>query len=319
MKVVVTGGAGFIGGNLCRHLRDSGRVEDVVALDNLASGFMSNLDGTGARLVEGTILDPGALDECFAGASAIVHLAARPSVPRSVADPGPSHHANVTGTLNVLEAARRAGNVHVIVASSSSVYGDNPVMPKSEDLACRPMSPYAASKLGTESYALAWQHSYGLPTLAFRFFNVFGPLQPPRHAYSSVVPAFLAAALTDQPLPVHGDGRQSRDFTFVDTVCAVLTDAVVRGVSDSEPVNLAYGSRTTLLELIGTLEQLLGRPLVVDHQEARVGDMRHTQAANDRLLGMFGDVQPVSLEDGLQATIDWFASRPDLLAGVGSG
>ncbi len=319
MKVVVTGGAGFIGGNLCRHLQDSGDVDEVVVLDNFATGFRSNLDGTGASLVEATILDAAALDECFGGAGAIVHLAARPSVPRSVADPGPSHEANATGTLNVLEAARRAGNVHVIVASSSSVYGDNPALPKSENLACRPMSPYAASKLATEAYALAWQHSYGLPTLAFRFFNVFGPLQPPRHAYSSVVPAFLAAALTGQPLPVHGDGRQSRDFTFVDTVCAVLTDAVVRGVSDPEPVNLAYGSRTTLLELIETLEQLLGRTLAVDHREARVGDMRHTQAANDRLLERFGDVHPVSLEDGLRATIDWFTTRPDLLAGVGSG
>lgn len=319
MKVVVTGGAGFIGANLCRHLAGSDGIDEIVALDDLATGFRANLDGIDARLVEGTILDPDTLDECFRGAGSIVHLAARPSVPRSVADPVPSHEANATGTMNVVEAARRAGNVQVIVASSSSVYGANPTLPKSEDLACRPLSPYAASKLATESYALAWQSSYGLPTLAFRFFNVFGPLQPPRHTYSSVVPAFLSAALERRCLPVHGDGTQSRDFTFVDTVCAVLTDAVRRQVSDPEPVNLAYGSRTNLLELIATIERLLGRTLEVEHLEPRVGDMAHTQAANGRLVSLFGHVEPVSLEDGLRSTIDWFTSRPDLLEGGSDG
>ena len=319
MKVVVTGGAGFIGGNLCRWLSDADEVDEVVALDNLATGFRENLDGTAATLVEGSILDPATLDECFAGADSIIHLAARPSVPRSVADPEPSHEANATGTMNVLEAARRAGGVQVVVASSSSVYGGNLTMPKSEDLACLPLSPYAASKLATESYALAWQSSYGLPTLAFRFFNVFGPLQPPRHAYSSVVPAFLAAAMEGRPLPVHGDGEQSRDFTFVDTVCEVLTIAATRGMSDPGPVNLAYGSRTNLLELIAHLERLLGQSLEVEHVEPRKGDMRHTQADNSRLVGLFPDVTPVSLEVGLERTIEWFRSRPDLLEMATSG
>lgn len=313
MKVVVTGGAGFIGANLCRILAATPGVEEVVALDNLATGFRENLDGIDAVLDERSILEPDALDDCFRGADSVVHLAARPSVPRSVADPLPSHEANTTGTLNVLEAARRAGGVQVIVASSSSVYGANPVLPKNEDLACRPLSPYAATKLATESYALAWQSSYGLPTLAFRFFNVFGPLQPPRHAYSSVVPAFLAAAFEGRPLPVHGDGLQSRDFTYVDTVCRVLADAVVRRVSNPDPLNLAYGSRTSLLELVAVLEELLGRELPVEHVEPRAGDMRHTQADNTRLLALFGDIEPVSLEDGLRATVEWFAGRPDLL------
>lgn len=319
MKVVVTGGAGFIGGNLCRHLESRDEVDEVVALDNLATGFRENLDGTDARLHVGSILDRDDLDACFEGASAVVHLGARPSVPRSVADPGPSHEANATGTLNVLEAARAAGGLHVIVASSSSVYGGNMAMPKREDLAPRPLSPYAASKLATESYALAWQSSYDLPTLAFRFFNVFGPLQPPRHAYSSVVPAFLAAAFEGKPLPVHGDGRQSRDFTFVDTVCDVLVDAVLRRVSHPEPVNLAYGSRTDLMELVDVLSSLLGRELEVAHTDPRVGDMRHTQADNTKLLELFPDVEPVSLEDGLRRTIEWFESRPDLLEATTSG
>ncbi len=159
-----------------------------------------------------------------------------------------SHLVNATGTMEVLEAARRAGNVHVVVASSSSVYGANPTLPKTETATTLPLSPYAASKLATEAYALAYQHSFGLPTLAFRFFNVFGPLQPAGHAYAAVVPAFVSAALEDRPLPVHGDGKQSRDFTFVGTVVEVLADAVVRRVTCAEPVNLAFGSRTDLLE-----------------------------------------------------------------------
>ncbi|HVN50704.1 MAG TPA: NAD-dependent epimerase/dehydratase family protein, partial [Acidimicrobiales bacterium] len=184
MRVVVTGGAGFIGANLCRVLLASG-VDEVVVLDDLSSGSLENLDGVGVRFVEGSILERDLLDATFAGADSVVHLGARPSVPRSIADPMASHLANATGTVEVLEAARRAGGPSVIVASSSSVYGANETLPKHEDLAARPMSPYAASKLAAEAYALAWQHSYGLPVLAFRFFNVFGPLQLPGHAYAA--------------------------------------------------------------------------------------------------------------------------------------
>lgn len=306
MKVVITGGAGFIGANLCRHLSAETVVEEVIAFDDLSTGFRSNLDGVDATLVEGTILDPDQLDAVMQGAAAVVHLGARPSVPRSVADPVASHQANATGTMNVLEAARRADGAHVIVASSSSVYGANPTLPKHEDLATRPMSPYAASKLATESYALAWQHSYGMATLAFRFFNVFGPLQAAGHAYAAVVPAFVSAALAGVPLQVHGDGTQSRDFTYVDTVCAVITDAVRRRVSSPEPVNLAFGSRTTLLEVISLLEELLGHEVQVSHTEPRVGDVPHSQAANERLRALFPDIDPVDLRTGLSATIDWF-------------
>ena len=171
----------------------------------------------------------------------------------------------------MLEAARRAGNVHVIVASSSSVYGANPTLPKHEDLATVPLSPYGASKLATEAYALAYQQSFGLPALAFRFFNVFGPLQPAGHAYAAVVPAFVSAALAGEPLVVHGDGQQTRDFTFVDTVTAVIADAVTRRVTCPEPVNLAFGTRTDLLTLIAELESVLGARLAVDHVESRAG------------------------------------------------
>ncbi len=225
MKVVVTGGAGFIGANLCARLTRDPDVSEVVAFDDLSTGVRTNLDGIDATFAEADILDPAALDRAFDGATSVVHLAARPSVPRSLADPMRSHVVNATGTVEVLEAARRAGNLHVVVASSSSVYGANPALPKHESATTLPLSPYAASKLATEAYALSYQHSFGLPALAFRFFNVFGPLQPAGHAYAAVVPAFVSAALEGRPLPVQGDGRQSRDFTFVGTVADVLAES----------------------------------------------------------------------------------------------
>ena len=306
MKVVVTGGAGFIGANLSRILLGTEGIDEVVVLDNLSTGNFANLDGLDVTFIEGDILDTADLDKAVAGASAVVHLAARPSVPRSVKDPVASHLANATGTVNVLEAARREGDVQVIVASSSSVYGSNPALPKHEDLATRPMSPYAASKLATEAYTLAYGNTYQMPTLAFRFFNVFGPLQAAGHAYAAVVPAFVDAALAGRPIPIEGDGTQARDFTFVDTVASVITDAVVRRVSSPEPVNLAFGSRTNLLEVISLLEAELGHPLEREHKAPRVGDVPHSQAANDRLRALFPDVTPVGLEDGLRATIAWF-------------
>lgn len=308
MKVVVTGGAGFIGANLCRVLADHDAVTEVVALDDLSTGLRSNLDGVDAELVEGSILDPEALDAAVTGAGAIVHLAARPSVPRSIADPMASHRANATGTMEVLEAARRAGNPTVVVASSSSVYGANPTLPKHEDLATRPLSPYAASKLATEAYALAYQHSFGVPVLAFRFFNVFGPLQQAGHAYAAVVPAFVSAALAGRPLTVHGDGTQSRDFTYVDTVARVIAAAVTGPVTSPDPVNLAFGSRTDLLGVVALLEEILGRPLEVEHVAPRTGDVKHSQADSSRLHALFPDVQPVELEEGLRATVAWFES-----------
>ena len=311
MKIVVTGGAGFIGANLCRTLAAHDAIGEVVALDNLSTGFRHNLDGVDATLVEGDLTDPDTLDSVLHDAAAVVHLGARPSVPRSVADPLASHHANATGTIQVLDAARRAGGLHVVVASSSSVYGSNPTLPKHEDLATRPLSPYAASKLATEAYALAYGSTYAMPTLAFRFFNVFGPLQAAGHAYAAVVPAFVSSALAGEPVTVHGDGTQSRDFTFVDTVASVITGAVVRRVASSEPVNLAFGTRTSLLDVIAQLEALLGHPIERAHVESRVGDVKHSQATNDRLRALFPDVVPVDLNVGLERTVEWFRSLAD--------
>ena len=311
MKVLITGGAGFIGANLVRKLETMAGIAEIVVIDDLSFGFRENLDGTSATLLEGSILDEELLRHATDGASTIVHLAARSSVPRSVAEPMATHEVNATGTALVLEAARQTGDVQVIVASSSSVYGSTDVLPKHEELATRPISPYAASKLATESYALAWGHSYGLPVLALRLFNVFGPLQPPAHTYAAVIPAFLAAACSDRSLPVHGDGTQCRDFTFVGSVVDVLGQAITRRVSHPDPVNLAFGTRVTLLEVVAELEHILERRLPVDHMPTRVGDVRRSQADSSLLLELFPDLEPTELADGLRATVEWFKrARP---------
>jgi UDP-glucose 4-epimerase len=307
MKVVVTGGAGFIGANLCQALVNDPGVDRVLALDDLSTGRSDNLVPLEeVELVVGSILDPTLLDKVFDGVDAVVHLAARPSVPRSLKDPMATHQANATGTMMILEAARRSGQPHVVVASSSSVYGANAVLPKREDLAPMPLSPYAASKLAAEAYSLAYGSSFNLPVLALRFFNVFGPLQAADHSYAAVVPSFVSAALRGDPLPVHGDGRQTRDFTYVGTVAAVIADSVRRRVSDPGPVNLAFGSRVSLLELIALLEQTLGVTLPRHHSDPRPGDVRDSQADQTRLRQLFPHITPVSLKFGLQATVDWF-------------
>lgn len=307
LRVVVTGGAGFIGANLCRRLVE--RDHQVVAFDDLSTGRRENLVSVpDVPLVEGTVLDGGALVDAFGGADAVVHLAARPSVPRSIADPVASHATNATGTVNVLEAARLTTRPHVIVASSSSVYGSNPLLPKNEGLVPMPLSPYAATKLATEAYALAWSHSFGLDVLAFRFFNVFGPLQTADHAYAAVIPAFVSAALAGRPLPVHGDGGQTRDFTYVDSVTDVIAVALERRLTHMQPVNLAFGGRASLLEVITTLEGILGRVLERDHQPPRPGDVRDSQADQASLRALVPDVEPVPFELGLRRTVEWFES-----------
>lgn len=308
-KVVVTGGAGFIGANLCAHLAAGGSALEVVAFDDLSTGFAENLDGIdGVTLVEGDVLDRAHLTDVLAGAEAVVHLAARPSVPKSIEDPLASHEANATGTIRVLEAMRSADVERVVVASSSSVYGANPVLPKVETLTPMPMSPYAASKLAAESYALSYQQVFGLRVVAFRFFNVFGPLQRAGHAYAAVVPAFVEAALAGRPLPVHGDGGQTRDFTYVGSVAEVIAQVLTEGLTSPTPVNLAFGTRYSLLELIELIEQVLGRPLERTHVEARAGDVRDSQADQTAVRALVPNLEPVDLETGLRHTIAWFES-----------
>jgi len=304
VKILVTGGAGFIGSNLARLAL--ARNHEVVVFDDLSTGFKENLSNLDLQFVQRSILDHDALVEALEGVGSIVHLAALGSVPRSILDPRASHDVNSTGTLTVLETARARGVRHVVVASSSSVYGSNPALPKGEREWVRPMSPYAVTKLAAEQYALAYQQSFDLETLAFRFFNVYGPRQRPGHAYAAVIPIFVDALLRGEFLPVNGDGTTSRDFTYVGTVCELLLAACERRLSHPEPVNLAFGTNTTLMKLIATLQDVTGMTAQVQHRDSRPGDVKHSQADCTVLRSLFTDVNPVPLEQGLQETVDWF-------------
>jgi UDP-glucose 4-epimerase len=310
MNVTITGGAGFIGANLAGFMCPQ---HDVTVIDDLSTGSLENLVGLPVSFVEGSILDADALEKACAGADTIVHLAAVPSVPRSIKDPLASHEANATGTLRVLEQARKSG-AHVIIASSSSVYGANPAMPKTESLRPMPVSPYAVSKLAAESYAIAYQSCFDVPTLAFRFFNVFGPLQAPGHAYAAVIPAFTFAAVRGEPLVVHGDGKQTRDFTYVGTVVRTIADAAVRRVTSQHPLNLAFGTRYSLLDVAGRIGEQLGRDLDLVHEEPRVGDVRDSQADPTALRAVFPDIEPTDIDEGLDRTLSWMQSRVDVEA-----
>lgn len=306
MKLLITGGAGFIGSNLVRYFNEHDPLAEVVVIDDFSTGHAENLAGLCVKVVEGSILDETSLNEAMRGVESVIHLGALGSVPRSVARPLQSHHANATGTLSVLESARINGVGHVVVASSSSVYGSNPVLPKSETDWTRPMSPYAASKLAAESYTIAYGRTYQMRTLAFRFFNVYGPQQRAGHAYAAVIPKFLECALRGEPLELHGDGLQSRDFTFVDTVCAVVFAACQQRLNSESPVNLAFGSNTTLLDVVATIERAMGKELTVVHRDPRPGDVRASRSDGRLMSELFPHVTPVDLEAGIQRTLTWF-------------
>lgn len=308
MRVAVTGGAGFIGGNFCRSLlRQPGITVSVI--DDLSAGDRGNLEGLDVSFVDGSILDAVALDEALAGADSVVHLAARPSVARSIDDPEATHEANATGTLAVLEGVRRADISHLVVASSSSVYGGNLVSPKSEELATRPLSPYAASKLATEAYALAYQASFGIRTIVFRFFNVYGPLQPAGHAYAACIPAFITAALEGRPVTINGDGKQSRDFTFVEDVARVVREAVRAKMHSENPVNLAFGGSVDLLTLVTEIEEIVGHEVEIEHAPERPGDVRHSKSDPTELLRRFPGITPLPLRAGLSETVSWWRTK----------
>lgn len=304
LRLLITGGAGFIGSNLARAALVAGH--QVTVIDDLSTGYLENLDGLDVRMMHASILDAGAMSDSLGGVDSVVHLAALGSVPRSIENPVATHAANATGTLSVLEAARAEGVDHVLVASSSSVYGMNPALPKSEREWIRPMSPYAVTKLATEQYALSYQQSFGMQSVAFRFFNVYGPRQRAGHVYAAVIPAFIDALLSGAPLQINGDGSHSRDFTYVGTVCRVLLSAAEQKLSHPEPVNLAFGTNTTLLELVERIEKAAGQSAQVEHREPRPGDVRHSQADNASLRSLFPDVVPVDMDQGLIETLSWF-------------
>lgn len=309
MKILITGGAGFIGSNLSKFLIDASPNNKIVVLDDLSNGRLSNLSGLDLEFHKGSILDWELLLKVASGSDVIVHLAALGSVPRSVAAPRPTHEANITGTLNVLEAARELNISQVISASSSSVYGSNPILPKPELTWTRPMSPYAVSKLATEAYTNAYRTSYGINTLAFRFFNVYGPNQPADHIYAAVIPKFIEATLTGKTLEIHGDGTQSRDFTYVDTVCEAIWSSIQAGISHQHPVNLAFGTRTNLLDLV----EIIGSQAKLEPQiaftQSRIGDVPASQADPSSFKELFPQLSPVPLNVGIEKTIDWFIGK----------
>lgn len=306
MRIVVTGGAGFVGAHLTRVLSAAGC--EVVVVDDLSTGARSNLDGLAVRLLVGSVTNRALMEEACTGADSIVHLAARPSVERSLLDPMATHDVNVTGTLTVLDVAQRA-EIHVIVVSSSSVYGGSDGRPRVETDPPCPRSPYGASKLAAEAYAFAYQASFGLPVLVTRLFNVFGPYQSVRHAYAAVVPSFVDAALTGRPLTVHGDGRQTRDFTYVGTVAGILADAARRRLAYDRPVNLAFGTRTDLLAVIDRLGDILGRRLETVHTAPRAGDVRDSRADGTIMSSLFPAARAADLTDALAATVAWYQAR----------
>lgn len=308
-RVVITGGAGFIGSNLARQAVDRGH--EVVVIDDLSTGYRHNLDGLDVLFVEASILDKDAVLAALRGADSLVHLAALGSVPRSIEMPLHTNEVNVTGTLTLLQAAVKAGVDHVVFTSSSSVYGANPALPKQEREWVRPLSPYAVSKLAGEQYVLAHQDSYGLKTLAVRLFNVYGPRQSRGHAYAAAIPRFIEAIHQRKPVTVYGDGAQSRDFTYVGTVCRALVDAVERRMSHPEPVNLAFGSSITINNIIDILARIVRREVPAIYDEPRRGDVRHSQACRNELDRLFPELSPTSIEEGIRMTFDWYASEID--------
>ena len=301
--VLITGGAGFIGSNLARHLGTAG-FRRVRILDDFSSGSRAAVRDLDADILTGSILDATMLREAMHGVDAVVHLAALASVPQSIADPRRAHEVNVNGTLGILEEARSGGQ-HVVFASSSAVFGSNPKVSKGPEDWTRPLSPYGVGKLAAEAYVNAYSTSYGLDAVALRFFNVYGPGQRADHVYSAVIPRFIEAALAEAPLEIHGDGRQSRDFIFVDTLCSAITDALDRRLCSEHPIHVAYGTTTTVADVADELERVLGRSLRRIYAAERVGDVRASQSAPGLMQAHFPGIDPVDLPTGLARTVEW--------------
>jgi len=300
-KVAVTGGAGFIGSNLSRRLISEGH--EVVVVDDLSTGLISNVDQAETTFHQVSITDSKALHVAFKDCQTIIHLAARGSVPRSIKNPVATHDVNATGTLNVLEVARESG-AHVIFSSSSSVYGRNMQLPKDESMWLGPMTPYAASKLAAEGYVQAYAAAYKVPTTLLRFFNVFGPRQRPDHEYAAVLPKWIWLAMQGQPIDVYGDGTASRDFTYVDTVLDIAMTAMKEKVVTEGAMNLAYGNRIFLNETIEMLKKHFP-DLQVNYKSERLGDVKESQNDPELLKKLFPKIQPKEFETALSETIEW--------------
>lgn len=320
-RVTVTGGAGFIGGHLVDCLLGLGA--QVTVIDDLSNatpahlGEAMDLQPDLLTFIQGSILDDDALGQAVEGADSIVHLAALGSVQRSIENPQRSWSVNATGTLRVLEHARKQAVGRVVLAGSSSAYGDTPTLPKVETMLPSPRSPYAVSKLAAEHLCAAWSHSYALDTVTLRFFNVFGPRQPADSAYAAVIPAFVSRLLQGQSPVIYGDGSQSRDFTYIaNVVYAVLLACAAPKPLQGATLNIGGGERTDLKQLAQLLAAACDRPhLAPEHREARTGDVRHSLADTARAQDLLGYEPFVSVAEGLAQTVEWMKQNmiaPDL-------
>ncbi len=309
-KVAITGGAGFIGSNLAASLIANGH--EVTIIDDLSTGLIANIDRKNSEFKEISITDASKLKKAVKGAETIFHLGARGSVPRSIKNPVATHEVNATGTLNVLGAAREVG-AHVIFSSSSSVYGRNMQLPKEEKMWLGPMTPYAASKLAAEAYVEAYGTSYEIPVTLLRFFNVFGPRQRPDHEYAAVIPKWIWLAMQSKPVDLYGDGTQSRDFTYVKTVVDIAISAMENKVTTQGAVNLAYGNRIFLSEVVDLLRAEFPN-LEVNSLPIRAGDVKESQNSPELLKSLFPNVTPYQFKDALKETIDWLRAEGSTIA-----
>lgn len=306
MKYVVTGGAGFIGSHIVEDLAGAGH--EVVILDNLFSGKKENIESflqkADVSFVQGSITDLSTLNRVFTGADGIFHEGAIPSVPRSIANPLASNEANVTGTLNVLVAARDCGVKKVLFASSSSVYGNTPTLPKQEDMTPTPLSPYAVSKLTGEHYLRVFHDVYGLQTVSLRYFNVFGPRQDPKSQYAAVIPNFITRILRHESPVIFGDGGQTRDFTYVKDV----VQANIRAMESTATgvYNVAYCKRINLTDLATTIMDITGFSVPLLFEPPRAGDVRDSLADITRAQREFGYSPAFTVRTGLEATVAWY-------------
>ncbi|MCQ8893256.1 MAG: SDR family oxidoreductase [Methanolinea sp.] len=306
MNYVVTGGAGFIGSHIIEYLVDHGH--DVTVVDNLFSGKKENirhlLDHPRFHFVQGSITDSGLLDDTFRNADGIFHQAAIPSVPRSIRDPVATNEVNVNGTLAVLMVAKKCGVRKVVYASSSSVYGDTPTLPKVETMTPHPKSPYAVSKLAGEYYCRVFSEVYGLKTVALRYFNVFGPRQDPESQYAAVIPRFITRVLAGQPPIIYGDGTQTRDFTYVKDVVQANVKAME---STADGVfNVAYNQRISILSLVDIIAEETGMKVSPVFEPPRPGDIHDSQADITAAQKAFGYAPDYTVRSGLKETIAWY-------------
>lgn len=310
-RYLITGVAGFIGSSLARELVAQG--ESVRGIDNFLTGKKENLKDFAEKIDfrETSILDEAALSDACKDVDFILHEAALPSVPRSIADPLETHQANVTGTLNVLNAARKAGVKRVVYAASSSAYGDTPTLPKREDMAPKPISPYGVSKLAAEHYMQAFHRTYGMETVCLRYFNIFGPGQDAKSEYSAVLAKFITQMLKGEMPTIYGDGEQTRDFNFIDNcVSANLLACKANTVKVSGKVfNVAGGKQISLNETFKILKQIIGFTGEVNYQPERKGDIKHSLADISQISEAMGYAPNVDFEEGLKRTVDWYKKQ----------